>query len=362
MRRGIIQNREEMRRNGLLAGLCAGLGFSLALWLNQAFSFWRVSTEYPLPLTLTGVILSLVIGGLAGWLAARLDHAFYGVMIWLAVGVFEGWLAIRLNYYLINQFTEMLHPELAGLTIFPFDVYARLFQGVVLAIVGILSALAGIFQIFLVESAANAGSTLGRLTALGLNIVIFAAVGLAADYIIQRPLREPVMAVSSTIQLADQNREKPVSLTTSREMHLRALKPLGEKIFQPYQLFMGAYDPNSIMSGSVHLRLQDSWATCHVFEGSLNFCELSEKAYLQKLGCWLDGNPDYSCRVKILEESKAGLEMARAALKEERVLTITEQRGDAVLIDVSDQAGSSYRCVLRLKGDLVLESCKPAEE
>ena len=361
MRRSIKENQAEMRRYGLLAGLCAGLGFSLALWANQAFSLWRVSSEYPWPLTITGVLLSLFVCGLAGWLAARLDHAFYAVLIWLGVGVFEGWLAIRLNYYLINQFAELLHPELEGLTIYPFELYARLFLGVVLVIIGILSALAGIFQIYLVENAINAGSIVGGITALVLNIVIFAAVGFAADYIVQRPLREPVMGVASMIRLAEQNRERPLSLTTASEMHLRALKPLGEQIFQPYKLYMGAYDPNSIMSSSVHLKLQDGWATCHLFEGSLNFCELSEKAYLQKLDCWLDGNPDYYCRVKIPEESKAVLEAAKARIGGASSLEIMEQRGDAVLIDVGSQEGGQYRCILRLRGDLVLESCSAVD-
>jgi len=223
-------------------------------------------------------------------------------------------------------------------------------------VIGFAAGLAGVFQLYLVEAAVNAGASLGRVTIIIVNLLMFAAVGMIADYICQRPLREPVVALAYSIH------EVKSAAAEGREpdgMSQRALKVLGDRISRPYKLFSGTNDPNSLISGTVHLDFGSEWALCSVFEGGLGYCDLSEKIFAGRLGCLLEGGTQWACMIRVPEEAQAELEAVSGALGDKPQIRVVGQLGDAVLLDLQGQAGARYRCILRLRGNTVYESCMP---
>jgi hypothetical protein len=349
------RRQSDLQRMGLLFGSLAGLGFGLALWGTNAWILLRNSAEPPWLMALLAILLSIGLGGLAGWLAAWRDNAFLAFLIWLVTGVVLSWLALETNFHLINQVTELLHPEFRGLHIYPLG-YSNMFRWVLFMIVGFLSGLAGVFQLFLVEAAINAGSSLGRIFVVVVNLVMFAVVGFVTDAICQRSLREPVVAVADAIRLA---REDRTAGSLEQGMSMRALKSLGERIYAPYRLYDGVHDAETLTTGTVHLDMDGEWALCSVLDGNLGFCDLSEKLFVQRLGCLFQGGSEEKCLIHVPAEAQNQLDATAQALGDSPQISIASQRGDAILLDLLGKDGVRYRCTLRLRGNTVFEGCRP---
>lgn len=350
------RHQADLQRMGLIFGLLAGLAYGMALWGWNALQLWRAAAEPAWLMAGISILLVTVIGGLAGWLCARTDNAFVAFLTWVAVGVLFSWLALQTNFHLINQAVDLFYPEFRGLHVFPLESFIRLFRGVMFVIIGFATGLAGVFQLYMVEAAVNAGSGPGRVTILIVNLVMFSAVGGIADYICQRPLREPVVSLAFSI-----NEVKSAS-AEGREpdgMSQRALKVLGDRINRPYKLFSGTNDPNSLISGTVHLDFGGEWALCSVFESGLGYCDLSEKIFAGRLGCLLEGGTQWACMIRVPEEAQQELQAVSGALGDQPQIRVVGQLGDAVLLDLQGQAGADYRCVLRLRGNTFYESCTP---
>jgi hypothetical protein len=339
---------------GLVFGLLAGLAYGLAVWGLNAFRLWQSAAEPAWLMAGISILLVTGVGGLVGWLCARIDNAFVAFLAWVAVGVLFSWLAMETNYHLINQVVELLYPEFDGLHVYPLESFIRLFRGVMFVIIGFTSGLAGVFQLYLVEAAVNAGASAGRVTIIIVNLMMFAAVGLVSDTICQRPLREPLVSLAYSIN------DVKSAAAEDREpdgMSQRALKVLGERIYRPYKLFSGTNDPDSLITGTVHLDFSGEWAMCTVFEGVLSYCDLSEKIFAGRLGCLLDGGTQWACMIHVPEEKQAELQAVSYDLGEYTQIRVVRQMGDAVLLDLQGQAGASYRCVLRLSGNTVYDRC-----
>ncbi len=348
------QHQADLHRMGLVFGLLAGLAYGLAVWGWNALQLWQAAAEPAWLMAGVSILLVTGVGGLVGWLCARIDNAFVAFLAWVTVGVLFSWLAMQTNYHLINRVVELLYPEFGGLHVYPLESFIRLFRGVMFVIIGFASGLAGVFQLYLVEAAVNAGTTAGRVTIIIVNLVIFAAVGLISDYICQRPLREPLVSLAYSIN------EVKSAAAEGREpdgMSKRALKVLGERINRPYKMFSGTNDPNSLISGSVHLDFGGEWAMCTVFEGVLSYCDLSEKIFAGRLRCLLDGGTQWACMIQVPEETQAELQAVSADLGDNPQIRVVRQMGDAVLLDLQGQAGAGYRCVLRLSGNTVYDRC-----
>jgi hypothetical protein len=344
----------DLQRTGLVFGALAGLGYGLALWGLNVWVFWNASAEAAWPVALAGILLSVGVGAFAGWLAARRDNAFLTFLIWLGVGVIFSWLALQTNFRWVNQAVELLHPELRGLHVFPLEHFISLFRWVLFIIIGLLTGMAGVFQLFLVESAINADMGLGKVFVIVLNVVLFAVVGMVTDYICQRPLREPVVGTADAIRILKLRLAETGSVEGS---YARALKPLGDRIFGPYTIYSGTNDPNSIMTGTVHLDMNGEWAYCSTIEGNLGFCDLSDKIFAGRLQCLLQGGDAEACLIRVAEDFQEALQSARQAVGTPQAVSIFRQRGDAVLLDLQAQDGSPYRCVLRLRGNTYFEGC-----
>jgi len=136
------QHQADLHRMGLVFGLLAGLAYGLAVWGWNALQLWQAAAEPAWLMAGVSILLVTGVGGLVGWLCARIDNAFVAFLAWVTVGVLFSWLAMQTNYHLINRVVELLYPEFGGLHVYPLESFIRLFRGVMFVIIGFASGLA----------------------------------------------------------------------------------------------------------------------------------------------------------------------------------------------------------------------------
>ena len=79
--------RPAYRRLGLLNGLLIGLALGLGAWALEIVRVARLPLPLAVPTLLFGVLLMVLVGGLVGWLSARIHNTVVTVLLWLAAGV-----------------------------------------------------------------------------------------------------------------------------------------------------------------------------------------------------------------------------------------------------------------------------------
>jgi hypothetical protein len=182
------------RRNGLWIGSISGLTFGLTTWGIDAITLASASVDRPWFKLAAGLALSLVVGAIVGWLTAWIDRAPVGLLFWACVGIGYAWLVGHLPFDGQSALLRLIEPRLGDITAFPFVESARVRTAFLMFIVGGLCAIGGLLELALLDRASEPSTALGHAFSLGLTIPLFALAGFASDGIINRPLREPLVA------------------------------------------------------------------------------------------------------------------------------------------------------------------------
>lgn len=350
----------ESRRNGLLFGILAGLGIALGIWGYDAAALANASGELPWIKFAIGLPLCLILCGLAGWFVVRMDNGPIGALTWALTTIIIIWVASHVPFNVRSVLIGLIDRNFLGLNIYPFvqSVQGRMI--LLYVVVGILGALAGASELFLVEAATRASFTLQRWFTLALGMVVFIPIGLVVDNLINQPLRSPIIGTNALIQFARDARVHPVTQETARAMGLRNMTPFGDAINQPYRLSLGNYDPQSLSESTVYIDFNGMKGVCFVIIDNPVFCQMSSERYLDRFACLLKGGDPEKCAMKIADGAQAGLEAAREKVSAEMPeMGILSQRGTAVLLAVAADQGAQLECVLRDTGDVIFESCAP---
>lgn len=268
------QDPEEraLGRYGLLFGLLAGAAFAFTAWtidavaLGKAHAYW-----FWLKLALGGSA-SLVIGAAAGWLVVRINRTAVTFLLWLLVGVSFGWLAAHVPFEGVSTVLERFAPALATLVRYPFTEGPQYRSFLTLVTTIGIGAFTGLLFWPLVDALRQAGSPVGRLFPAIIWIALFAGAGAVADNMMNKPLREPVVAVDSLVQFVTMHDASAISSKEARELHVAALNGVKDLLPRPRRLMLADYD-NTIVMTNVLIDFGGTWAHCSVTAGQLGFCE-----------------------------------------------------------------------------------------
>ncbi len=172
---------------GALYGLAAGLAFALTAWGLDAWILSGAHWAHAWMRLLPGLLAALLLGGLTGALAMRLESALPRLALWLGLGVLLGWLAVWLPWraapWLALRLTPALAPHVVPLEA---DALARL----TLFCIGITvpaALLCGALQPALVEQASFSPADGAILLPMALAMFALALPGLAADNAVHAP-------------------------------------------------------------------------------------------------------------------------------------------------------------------------------
>jgi len=258
------QFRREKERLGIWFGLAAGLAFVFTLWFIDGVHLASAHAVFPWAKLVLGFIPTIGLCVLAGWLSTKLENALLSMLVWLVTGTLLCLLASHIPFEGMDLFYKWFNPELAWRTAYPFNTGVSSRFAVVLVICVAVSAIGGVFFKMLVENAHSASAKAGTIFPFIIWIAVFVSLASPIDYMLQMPLREPVVAINSLIDKKIDTLTNPLEKDDFRKSRLAALNGLDDLLTQPRHLMLSRYDSYMIMT-NVSVNFGGVWVDCTVF-------------------------------------------------------------------------------------------------
>ena len=249
---------------GVWFGAFLGLTFAMAGWGIDALLLGQFNGLLPWLKFAAAAVICLLVGGLAGWLSAKVNRPGWSLLLWLAAAAVFAWLTVSVPLQITPRLLSLVEPELEGLLHYTY--YPEFSSRIVLAYAwtGIFAALTGLLQLPLSDSAVFSTSPIGRLMPMLICLVLMGISGVVVDTLNNEPLRSAAAALDKTIQFSIDNRGKEIDRAEARRMHLGALRTIEEVITPRRKLVVSGYD-EVLGEVEVLVRFESAWAECEVF-------------------------------------------------------------------------------------------------
>jgi hypothetical protein len=335
----------QLRRLPLKFGLCNGLLVGLTLWLGAwapeavALSTAHVRLVYS-PLLL-GLLALLLLGGLAGWLAAWREGAFWGGLVWFLSAGIMTWAIGHLPYEGCSLIVWLADRRFWGLSIYPFSAAAQarlmmagFFVVLLLTILGLLQG----YRLEGVESETDADGHMGVrawfLLVLPLPLVF--GVGLVADNLINSPLRVAPRLVHEVIRTGRTYPGDLFELSLERGVNYNAIAGVRDQMSADYALTLGQIDLGVSNSIVVVAHFDNgAWINCRVTADQLFHCYDASLPYQRGFPALLTTGETpqdcQKCTIKAGEGQRAWL-LARGENFDPPFVTRLAQWGNYVLM------------------------------
>jgi hypothetical protein len=258
---------------GAWFGIALGLTFSIFAWGIDAYRLDQINGLYPWLKFLGGAIPCTIIGGITGWLTAKLDKPIFGLLLWAVAASIFAWLTVSLPLQIMPRVLSLMEPEIKDLLHYSYqsEAFAPRF-GLAYVWLAIFVSMAGLLQIPLSDSAVFSTSFLGKISPMLVTLVLMAICGIIVDNLNNELLRAPVTVLNSTIQFSIDNRGKEVDPLMSRRMHLAGLRTV-EKLITPERKFIiSGYDV-SLEDVQILARFDNAWVECKLISNQLISCK-----------------------------------------------------------------------------------------
>lgn len=259
-------------RFGIVFGIAAGLAFAAATWGGDAIMMDRIHAYQPWLKLIVGILVCAPVGGLTGWLAARLDKPIYGVLLWLAAAGIFAWLSTINSFRIFPALVAQIDPEFQSFV--NYTVYQNLGTRTVLAYMwtGIFGALVGVLQLPLSEGAVFSATYGSKVIPLLVSMLILFLCGVIVDNLNNEPLRSPVVALHRVVEFAIETRGQEIDPKLSREMRRSTVRAIEDWLDRPYYFVVASFDREL---GQVHVyaNFGGDWADCIVVYNQPSFCK-----------------------------------------------------------------------------------------
>ena len=269
IRKDILQAKQRM---GIIYGIVAGLSFSLSCWGWDAYTLSQVHMIHPWLKLMVAIVFCVPVGGITGWLASRLDKAFYSMLVWLVAGAFFAWLSVANTFQIYPFLLGKLNPE-----ILPWQNYSI---GDTLKVNGIMAyvwmsifwSLIGLIQVPLLEQATFSLSSFSKLAPLAVCTALVLVGGLFIDNLNNEVFRSSVVALDKSVQFVIDTSGQTVDRELSRKMHATAVRAVEEWLDRPRYYFIGGFD-DELTFITVMANFGGDVAKCTVVYNQTSFCE-----------------------------------------------------------------------------------------
>jgi len=256
---------------GLWYGLFAGLALACSAWGWDAFQLWQANGLLPWARFIAGLLASLTLCGLAGWLTMRLRQPLLAVVFWVAAILPLAWLTYALTFEFWPALSTGLSPELAGRLAFPQEEQG-VFIGFLAAVLAVCALMVGLFEIPMLEQTFFSSAAGAMAGPVALAMTLFIISGLVADNTMNARLRQPIINLNRTIEFAATHDLAQVDKATRRNMHTGALNDFLEVIRAPRRLMVASfnlpYDQVDIL-----VNFDGVWAYCYTSANQPTYCK-----------------------------------------------------------------------------------------
>lgn len=265
----IVNKRRQLV--GLLYGLAAGLAFSLFAWGIDFFLLANAHGYFSWVRFVPGLLISLILGGLVGWLTVRIKYTLVNLFFWVCYALILSklivWLPIKATPFIIKLFNGYLgdfldypnYPELSQIRWFGFAT---------IVVVCIINA---ILENILIDQALFSTGKVAIIVPLIVCSMSFGLVGSAADGIFNKATREPILAVETLMDFAASHLDQEVAPELKRSMHLAAVNTIKEYLPRDRRLILSNFD-RSFGQIDVLIDFEGYWVKCTTVYNQVTFC------------------------------------------------------------------------------------------
>jgi len=261
------QFKKEKIRLGVWFGLFAGFTYVFILWGVDGIALARANAVYPYAKLVMGALPVIALCLLTGWICGKLENALANSVLWMVSGVAICFFASHIPFEGMSLFYKWFNPELAARVNLPFNSGVSSRFAIIVLICAVISAIAGLFFGMLLDNAHKSAAKAGTLVPIIIWVAIFGCMASVVNYMIQLPVRAPIVAIDKLIQLKAQSLIVPVSKEESRAWHLGALNGLDDLLNEPRTLILSKYD-NSMIQTNVEINFGGKWVNCVVIANS----------------------------------------------------------------------------------------------
>ncbi len=285
---------------GTLAGALMGLSLAAGIWGPDALAMRAAHLPLYYPPVLIAVLAVTALGALAGWLAAGTARNILGALVWLAVTLVSVFMAGHLPFEGRTLLAWLVDRRFWGLPIYPFDTGAqwRLAVGAFFPALALVAL--GLLHEYRLEGIRSSMSA-QRLTArawllLLLPLPVVFAAGLAADGLINTPLRVPMLGVAQVIQGATDYRGDLDALSRQTEINYSAVHSVRAELVPGFRLTYGEVDLGDAQTLVVVADFDNgAWINCSVLVQRVSRCQHALPPYVQGLQLLLAGQDLSQC-------------------------------------------------------------------
>lgn len=260
------------RKFGLNYGIAGGLAFALALWGYDGLALSQANALFPWLKLLVGGSLSIIAGGLAGWLTSRFESPLLAVPFWLTASGLLGLFTVIVPLVIAPWITGILAPQIRPFLQYTPHNNLPVMVAVASTWVVVSSIIVAIVQIPLLEQAAFSLSGFEKIRPHLLCAFLLIVSGSVADSLHNRPLRDPIIGLNETIQFSLDTRGQEVDKIIARQKHVAALRPVLELVQPNRNLIVSRYDP-FLENIYVLADFGESVIECATFYGNPSNCK-----------------------------------------------------------------------------------------
>lgn len=355
------------RRLGALNGLLIGLALGLGAWGLEMVRVSRLPLPLAVPTLVLGVMLLMLLGGITGWLSARIAHNVVTVILWVLAGVAVVFVLGYLPFYGRTLVTWLADPRFFGRQVFPYSLGGTI-SGLILGGIFIILFLAvlGLLQGYRLENLVSEtqnrrvpGWRAWLALLLPLPLVFLIAWGTANALV--NPAATAAQLTHRAILRAQTFDGDVRDIPPEAGISFLALRPVQDQIEGPFSL--GIVDTNvetSIVTIAAHFD-NGEWIHCSVINDQFNFCYDAAQVFAGGLRRLITGEPTpencRTCTLDATDEATAWLAERQAAFGPQPVVEREAQWGNTALLRVVGEAGFTAECWLQGIAPPVVSTC-----
>ena len=360
-----MTNQSVNLRLGWYNGLMLGVGLAIGAWAPELIGLGGAPVRWLYPALVLGMSLVTLLGGLSGWLIARIDSALAGGVIGLATAMLATGVIVYLPFEGRTLIVWLSDRRFWGLPVYPSEsglgsVFAGLFPGLLLVLLGIL-------QPYRLEGAQSALTSEGRLTPrawllLAWPVALAVAAGLITDDMKNRALRMPVQIVAEAIGAGRTYQGNLFELSRERRVNYNAIAGVRAQMSARYSLQVVEIDArNETVVVGAHFD-NGAWIYCRVLAFNLSYCYDASPPYTRGFAATLTGeglDDCQACTIRVAPEASAWLQSHRSQFVGQPTITFLAQGGRYVWMRAAWPGGdSAIECLFSGARSIRLESCR----
>jgi hypothetical protein len=266
---------------GVLYGLIAGLGYAFFTWFLDAMGLATAHAAYPFVKLMGGLLFTLPVFALVGWLTAKSDSHFLGLVLWAILSLWAFTAAFLAQYDFVPRWYALMQEPVSSLVKPSIPTY---FMAMLLTVGAILMMfaflIAGLLEINLIESTLASSAVSAQFMSGIVIVMLMALAGSQVDTFTYRNSRLSMQAFHKLITLVASPEGQALAEKTKNLRNFGAVTSLGlENLTKPHRFFLikdmtGDYGTVDLM-----IELGDSWGKCIASNRDASYCAPSYFTY-----------------------------------------------------------------------------------